>query len=69
MTPAMLVPSVPKTRTTASAINAAATAYSESSRPLSSLMNARITILVLLLNVEVRALLSFARRALRLVLR
>src|ERR1043166_5885048 len=36
MTPEMFVPSVVKTPTTASAISAAATAYSESSSPVSS---------------------------------
>src|SRR2546423_5765035 len=42
MTVLMLVPRVPKTATTASVINAAATAYSESSRPVSSRRNLSI---------------------------
>src|SRR6266545_1432277 len=54
MTPLMLLPRVVNTPTTASAINAAATAYSESSRPVSSRRKFLIMFLLLRFGLRVK---------------
>src|SRR6185295_20153193 len=54
ITPLMLLPRVPKMPTTASAIKAAATAYSESSRPVSSRRKFLIIFLLLRFGLRVK---------------